>query len=290
VVFDSIRKQKPIKLYISSDGPRNAEESKKVSIVREIVGKIDWNCEVQFLSNEQNLGCRGAVEKAITWFFDCEEQGVILEDDCLPSDSFYRFCKEILIHYKNDQRIFGITGDNFQKGPRSNFSYYFSRYFFMWGWATWKSRWEKHLTVMENFDSILKDLESKKLLNDKFANDKLIKNAICAMNGGVDTWDFQWIFSAMVNNSLVVTPEVNLIKNIGFDQDSTHTKSDMIRYQVESKEMEFPINHPNYVLPDLEADEYLFNKILKWKSLYKKIISTNYYRFLQGKFQEYKRS
>ena len=153
-VFESIKEAKPSKLYLASDGPRShvIDEEKIVSEVKlNVLNAIDWDCEVKTLFREKNLGCKIAVSEAISWFFDHEDQGIILEDDCLPSQSFYRFCEELLNIYKNDLRIWHISGDNFQNGiARSEESYYYSKFSHVWGWATWKDRWQHYDVMMKS--------------------------------------------------------------------------------------------------------------------------------------------
>ena len=144
-VFETIRQAKPQRLYIAADGARASRvgEAAQVQAVRDYVtSHVDWECEVKTLFREQNLGCKYAVSSAIAWFFENEEMGIILEDDCLPDPTFFNFCQELLARYRHDQRIGVISGDNFQFGHRRNDdSYYFSKYVHIWGWATWRDRW-----------------------------------------------------------------------------------------------------------------------------------------------------
>ena len=146
-VFKKIRQAKPPRLYVASDGPRdgNSDDKKKVTKVREIATKVDWPCEVKTLFRDKNLGCKKGVSTAITWFFEHEEQGIILEDDCVPNLDFFTFCENLLQRYDKDERISTITGNNFQDGKwRGNASYYFSKYNHCWGWATWRRSWKNY--------------------------------------------------------------------------------------------------------------------------------------------------
>ena len=138
-VFEAIRQAKPPRLYVASDGAREDKEGEleKVKQVREIVSQVDWNCEVKTLFRDKNLGCKIAVSSAIDWFFEQEEMGIILEDDCLPHPTFFRFCQELLERYRDDERIGMISGNNFQFGRKcTDYSYYFSMYSHIWGWAS----------------------------------------------------------------------------------------------------------------------------------------------------------
>lgn len=152
-VFEQIRKAKPPKLYVSGDGPRKGYEGEeeKIKSAREIVSRVDWSCEVKTLFRDKNLGCKEGVSSAITWFFEQEEQGIILEDDCVPHLDFFTFCESLLVRYAGDDRVSVITGNNFQNGKiRGSASYYFSKYIHVWGWATWRRAW-KHYQGDINF-------------------------------------------------------------------------------------------------------------------------------------------
>lgn len=143
-VFEAIRYARPPRLYVAADGPRvqREGEGELVRRVRQIATTVDWPCSVYTLFREHNLGCKRAVSEAISWFFENEEQGIILEDDCLPNPDFFSFCDVLLERYKDDPRVWMITGNNFQDGQkRGNGSYYFSRYSHIWGWATWRRAW-----------------------------------------------------------------------------------------------------------------------------------------------------
>jgi hypothetical protein len=157
-VFESIKSIKPLKLYIAADGARGNKlgEDLLVEETRAIIQSVDWECEVKTLFRKENLGCKVAVSSAIDWFFENEEQGIILEDDCLPDASFYGFCENLLDYYKNDERVFHISGNNFQDGIiRGDGSYYFSKYNHSWGWATWRRVWKTYDVNMKGLTKAL---------------------------------------------------------------------------------------------------------------------------------------
>ena len=157
-VFQQIRKAKPGKLYIAADGPRNGNttDAELCKNARSITGKIDWDCKLETLFNDDNKGCKIAVSTAINWFLDHEEEGIILEDDCLPSDSFFYFCDAMLERYRFDYRISTITGSNLQAGKKwGTACYYFSQFSNIWGWATWKRFWK-------NYDPGLKNIMNRR--------------------------------------------------------------------------------------------------------------------------------
>lgn len=258
-VFEQIKKAKPPRLYIGADGARDTKEGElaKVEEIRQyILNNIDWECEVKTLFRDKNLGCKKAVSSAITWFFEHEPQGIILEDDCLPVQSFFWFCEEMLNHYKDDKRVWHISGDNFQNGvKRGDGSYYFSRYPHIWGWATWADRWQE-------YDVDLKSLEefgNQNMIVDIFDNPSeqrfWLQTFKEVKEGKIDTWDYQWSYCSFVNNGLCILPNVNMISNIGFGENATHThdlESEMAN--IESKEIDFPIVHPTFKVANKIAD------------------------------------
>ncbi len=269
-VFEAIKQAKPTKLYIAADGPRDhvEGEAEKVKAVREyVINNIDWACEVKTLFREKNLGCGKAVSEAITWFFENEEQGIILEDDTVPSQSFFWFCEELLERYKNDKRVWHIGGTNFQDGIiRSDGSYYFSVISHVWGWATWADRWKFY------------EFEMKNISDDKFIDEywkgsaaKYWKKIFWKMKKfEIDTWDYQWTFTIWRNKGLSIIPNINLVKNIGFGSEATHTKIG------ESPVKDFveigAIQHPSIIVRNVDADEYTFKKHYKLPII-KKIIN-----------------
>lgn len=270
-VFEQIRKQKPKYLYIAADGPRKnrPDDIENCKKTRAIIDKIDWDCELKTLFREENLGCGKAVSGAITWFFENVEMGVILEDDCLPHDNFFPYCEELLIRYKEDNRIKIISGDNFQNGiKRGDDSYYFSAYTHIWGWASWKRTWQEYDFLLENiskkeFKNILKQYcfswNERQVWLDKF---------ILMKKRSIDTWDFQLSFNIWKNNGMNIMPNVNLISNIGFGELSTHTNdNNNVLANIPSQSI-LPINHPDVISINKEADLYSFDFLFR-KSLLK---------------------
>lgn len=260
-VFNKIRLLKPKKLYIACDGPRheNGEDLKKINEVREIFGSIDWNCVVKTLYREKNLGCKKAVSEAILWFFKHEKQGIILEDDCLPHKDFFVFCEVMLDRYRFDKQVFMVTGYNAQNRiKRGEASYYFSKYPASWGWASWKrslkyydvnlSYWKKWKLSSHWKKKFIDNLERMYWEN--------IFNLVHLNK--IDTWDYQITACCWRQDGLVITPNVNLISNIGFGQDATHTRN------LKSQNANNPvysigkISHPTKIIANKEADRYTF--------------------------------
>lgn len=261
-IFESIRAAKPERLYVATDGPRpgNHEDEAKVARVRAITSQVDWPCRVEFLHRETNLGCKFAVSSAIDWFFQQEREGIILEDDCLPSADFFLFCENLLSRYRHDERIWSITGDNFQGGIlRGEASYYFSRYPHVWGWATWRRCWQHYDVNMSFWPEWRSTTEFAKLFKDN-AERRHWKSVFDRVHSGeIDTWDFQWIAAAWRKRALTVTPQQNLVTNIGFGPDATHTRRPNSKMTVPISQLNCgALQHPDKVAADQEADSYAF--------------------------------
>jgi hypothetical protein len=267
---------------VAADGPREDHpgDKEKCDQTRKIIDQVDWDCEIKTLFRSKNLGCKYAVSEAINWFFENVEQGIILEDDCLPDQSFFWFCQELLNKYKNNKQIFNISGNNFQDGMwRGDGSYYFSKYFHCWGWATWADRWNKYFDIdMKTYSDFKKGNKIRKLFNlrreQKYWMDKFEKVYL----NKVDTWDYIWTFHCWDNNGITCLPNKNLVKNIGFDVGATHTKNTSDKKANLSLQLiEFPLSHPTRVQIDHKADRYTsknhfkinFKKTKLWKILSK---------------------
>lgn len=277
-VFEKIREIQPKYLYVAADGPRTNKEGEKelCAATRNIVlENIDWDCEVKTLLREENLGCGKAVSSAITWFFENVPQGIILEDDILTDFSFFNFCEELLDYYKSDEQVFSITGSNFQDGKkRGNSSYYFSRYSYVWGWATWKRAWEKYDFEMSQLQNFKVKNKISKIFDDKQEQDFWIKQFENAKS--IDTWDYQWTFALWDNNGITITPNTNLTKNIGFGPDATHTTSSNPRISKFELKSINKIKYIKEILVNVEADKYTFynyySPIVTKKTLFNRLL------------------
>lgn len=258
-VFDAIRRAQPPRLYIAADGPRinKLGEDRKVAEVKQIISQVDWPCEVKTLYREWNLGCKVAVSEAITWFFDQEEEGIILEDDCLPHPSFFRYCEELLDRYKDDGRVALISGDNFQFGKRrGEASYYFSRYNHIWGWASWRRAWKYYDPKAGSWPALRDGNWLNVLLNNAGERKHWAAMFEAVYKGQIDTWDYQWTLTCWSQGMVSVLPNVNLISNIGFGGDATHTHGTSIYADMALEPMEFPLRYPDIILPHREADAF----------------------------------
>ncbi len=268
-VFNEIKKIRPKKLFITADGPRNNEEKKLCNKTRKIIEQVDWECEIKKNYSNKNLGCKIGVSSGINWFFKHVEAGIILEDDCLPNQSFFYFCKELLERYKDNKKIMMISGDNFQnKKQHGNGSYYFSKMCHIWGWATWKRAWQHYDVNMKDYPEFKKQNKINTIWGKKYIQKYWIKIFDQIYNKEIDTWDYQWVYSVWKQNGLSIIPNVNLISNIGFRDDATHTKSPN---KLANKQLQTlkKIKHPQKIIQSKKADNYfLYNSIKKGTNNY----------------------
>ena len=256
-VFGRIREAQPPRLYIAADGPRKdrPDEVEKCRAARKVVETIDWPCEVHRLYREENLGCGRGVSSAITWFFDHEEQGIIIEDDILPHIEFFKYCDEMLNRYKEDEKIQMICGRScLYAGCNSDVSYYLSSCGQIWGWASWKRVWDTYV-----FDiGIIPRDKYIEILNNRLPLKSVkyfVRNYNRMLKYEVDTWDYQFCINWMYYNRYCLLPVVNMVENIGFGSaDATHTSFDdrnISRYKASSP---YPLKHPAQLMVDDELE------------------------------------
>ena len=236
---------------------------------------MDWPCEVKTLFRESNLGCKYAVSSAIDWFFENEAEGIILEDDCLPSQSFFWFCEILLDRYRNDNRVWQISGTTFfpDKISMVGADYIFSRYGPVWGWASWRRAWQHYDVELPNWPEMCRS----EVLENVFSSphervtklrigDKLVANKI-------DTWDYQWGFVKNYSSALTILPVRNQVTNIGFGYDATHTTGAPGSAPTQSFEIPVPIKHPNIVVADRLYEENYAIKMFKQPGIFSRVIS-----------------
>lgn len=270
-VFEAIKNARPSKLFIAADGPRLNKhgEQELCDQVKKIVEHIDWPCEVRHHYAETNRGCRNNVSEAITWFFENVPEGIILEDDCLPHPSFFSYCEELLARYRNNDRIKIISGDNFQFGKKcDDASYYFSCFPHIWGWATWKRVWDEYDLSMSTYPKFKAENRISTIFNDKKIQRYWMNLFERLYNNEVDTWDGQLVYAIYNNDGLTILPNVNLITNIGYAPDATHTKEPDIFSNLPA----YPIGdllHPGIIEVNKEADDF-YSAFLK-KNLIQRI-------------------
>lgn len=272
-VFQAIRSVRPDCLFLAADGPhreRDGESARCAETRRLVESLIDWPCELHRLYREENLGCRTAVSTAIDWFFDHVEEGIIQEDDTLPSESFFRFAETMLDRYRNDDRVLHVSGNNHQHGRiRGDGAYYASRFAHSWGWATWRRAWklyERNLSGFpENWDDIAKRCDLPPRIKDWWH--LALSNT---RQGVVDTWDFQWHYTVMKHQGVCIIPNRNLVINIGVGDAATHMKSRDIASTIRMEEL-LRFDPPSFLDINCEADAFDFdhavtNQKLPWRT------------------------
>jgi hypothetical protein len=224
-VLNSLRDIKPKKIYLSLDFPRvgNANDIEEQKKIMSLFEDIDWECEVNINKQKENQGCKYGPAKAIDWFFENEDKGIILEDDIVAKSFFFKYCEELLEKYEFDDRVGLICGTNFASNRDSiGGSYDFSYYNHIWGWATWKRAWVKNEIEMDSWKQegegviakIFSDIKSKKYWEYYFER---------AFQNKIDAWDYQWLYSCWKHDMLAILPKESLVENIGFGDNATHT-------------------------------------------------------------------
>jgi hypothetical protein len=261
-VFEAIRQARPPRLYVAADGPRpdRPGEKHRTEEVRKIATSVDWPCKVRTLFREQNLGCKMAVSGGITWFFEHESEGVILEDDVLPDPSFFPFCDELLERYRNDPKIMMISGSYFHgRHAGSATSYFFSRHTHIWGWATWRRAWKHYDPDMSQWPTLREtDFLRRACDGDQDCAAHWGRIFDATYNCRIDTWDYQWMFTSFRQSGLSVLPTKNLTKNIGFGADATHTMNGAgWQGRLRANSMSFPLRHPAVVRRDQLRDRWV---------------------------------
>jgi hypothetical protein len=265
VVFESIRQARPPLLLVVADGPRpdRPGEPEQCAAARAVLKRVDWECEVRTNFAEGNLGCKKRVGSGLDWVFDQVEAAIILEDDCVPHPSFFPYCEELLQCFRDDERVMAISGDNFQFGRRRTAdSYYFSWYPHVWGWASWRRAWRHYDGAMSRWPQVRDNGWLHDLLQDRRVVRYWTRVFQTVYEGKVDTWDYSWLLACWLQGGLGILPNVNLVSNIGFGAEATHTRATSPLAELPVQPMEFPLRHPPFIIRDARADAFTFNKLL----------------------------
>lgn len=278
-VFRAIRAARPTKLLVVADGPRpdRPGEEEQCEAARAIIDGVDWPCEVLRNFAPANLGCRKRVSSGLDWVFANVEEAIVLEDDCLPDPSFFRFCEEVLARYRHDERVAMISGDNFQFGQRrSPYSYYFSRYTHIWGWASWRRAWSHYDVDIKFWPEIRDGGWLRDWLGDWPAVDRWTRIFDGVYRGEIETWDYQLTLANWAQGAMSVIPNVNLVSNIGFHAGATHTKEASRFSDMKRESIPFPLSHPPHRIRDARADAFTERTVYshgvsRWKTLRRKI-------------------
>lgn len=265
-VFEEVKKARPSRLYLYQDGARKGREDDLagISACREIAENIDWECEVSRWYQDENVGCDPSEFLAQKWMFATETKGIILEDDDVPSQTFFEYCKELLDKYESDERVGMISGMNHcGVSEEKKTSYFYSYNGAIWGWATWKrvvDTWDEHYTWLEDKDAVT---ALRQRFYSKAAYDNFIKRASAHKESGIAHYESILAAALYLNGQYCIIPKYNLISNIGTGEDTTHSVSNVkylskdARSQINMKryDIEFPMRHPLYALRDMSYEK-----------------------------------
>lgn len=273
--FSEIKKIKPKQLFIGADGPRDLEERKKTNAVRKyILDNIDWECKVKTLFFNKNLGANIATFRAIDWFFKNIKKGIILEDDDLPNRSFFAFCKKLLFKYEREPKVMSICGFTQLRNINIKESYYFSKTFGVWGWATWRDRWQKTNLLLSDYERIKKNGGLSKIIQNPIERIITKRRLDYNLIGKVKGWDFAFLFLHLKNKGICIRPKHNLIENIGFSKEATVTSNNFIDTKflcIKTSELKFPLIHPQKIEINERLSGMEFRSELK-RSLFKRLL------------------
>jgi hypothetical protein len=261
-VFEAIRQARPKALYVAANAPRpgNAVEADQCKAVRKIVQAVDWDCSLHTLFRDEHLGADVSISSAIDWFFGAVEEGIILEDDCLPDVTFFRFCGEMLDRYRAATNVMEVTGYNLLSGlHKTEFDYVLSHFGFQWGWATWKRAWNFFDLQMRGWPKF-KELGFHRSFPFYPQRNVTFESAYM---GKCTTWDFQWHFAVGANSGLSVVPKFSLIENIGFGVNATHGTNAAAyeRFRVPVRPMPFPVTHCPFLYADHRFEQMLMRAL-----------------------------
>jgi hypothetical protein len=270
-VFNAIRQARPTRLYVAADGPRKEilGESQLCKEVRAIATSVDWDCDVKTLFSDENLGCGKGPCTAINWFFEHETEGIILEDDCLPSPSFFPFCTELLQRYRFDTRVMEIGGNNLEEPHLRDkeYSFRFSNQTYIWGWATWRRAWKLHDFNMCHYEEVYKKRYLDSSYNSIYERD-FYQYIFGKMYEGDERtssrtiWDYQWQFACKIHSGLTIVPNKNLVTNLGFGIGATNTRNPKgVGHDLTLETMEFPLRYPEFMMVDRLKDSQVFKKV-----------------------------
>ena len=267
-VLTAIREARPERLFVASDGPRPHVETDpaKVAATRALIEEmVDWPCQVERRFSDTNQGCRIGVSSAIPWFFEHVEEGIILEDDCVPNPDFFGYCTELLERYRDDVQVMNIAGDNSGRLVLSDpaASYCFTRQPLIWGWATWRRAWAHYDTDLDGWRTLRTDRDRQRVLWPDRVERRLRRRRLDRLlfNNEPDSWASRWTFTVATRQGLSATPAVNLIRNIGFGPDATHTSARTNARANVATHRILPLTHPSEIQRDEGVERQIFDRI-----------------------------
>jgi hypothetical protein len=269
-VFARIAEAKPRRLLLIADGPRKhvADEAERCQEVRRIVERIDWPCNVSVNFSPINLGCRNRIASGLDWVFAQEECAIILEDDCLPAPGFFRYCDELLEKYRDEPRVMTICGSNWLRETPSPHSYLFTTHMSIWGWATWRRAWRTYDVDLESWPQKRLEQPFQRLLSPKEAGalTRTLDNLASPdpADRTLNTWDFQWYYNCYIHGGLAITPAANMVSNIGFGADATHTHILTSKLaNIPARDVQFPLKHPPVIELSRDFEDAYYRMLIR---------------------------
>lgn len=256
-VLDAIRRARPRQLFVIADGPheKHPTDAEQCQATRDVVAEVDWDCDVRRNYADENMGCQQRVATGLDWVFDQVDRAIILEDDCVPDPSFFSFCAKMLDRYESETHVMTVSGNNFQPERRTKYSYYFSRYMHCWGWATWQRAWRQFDISTDEWSTVRDEDWLSEIFESSSAASYWRDTLDRVFKGEVDSWAYVWQYNIWMRGGLNVLPEVNLVRNIGFDDGALHTKQGTSP-AAHASSIEQPIRHPPVIVRHRTADQY----------------------------------
>jgi len=256
-ILEEIRRARPTRLFLVADGPRNAEEEAQCERARAVAELVDWPCEVMTDFAERNLGLRRRIPSGIEWVFGEVDRAILLEDDCLPHPTFFPYCEELLDRYSEEERVMHVAGSQLlRESPNGGASYHFSRYVHIWGWATWRRAWRRYDGALDEWHAARRRGREACLRRWFAAEDERNYWRYVWDNFATSTnWSAQWSYACIARRALAITPNRNMISNVGFGADATNAKEDPLG--IANRPLEgigFPLVHPGSIEADVRAD------------------------------------
>lgn len=269
-VIDRLREVRPARLYVHSDGPRPgiAGEAEKVAAVRDLIDGVDWACEVKPLFRDSNFGLKKGVSDALDWFFGQEEYGIVLEDDCLPDPTFFPFCAELLEKYRHDEQVMHIAGSNLAQARTAGRpeSYVFSRFSFVWGWASWSRAWRRMSLSLDGLDGFTASGTIRSFIPGRMAQVYMLEKFYSVRAGKLNSWAYAWFYSILNNKGLCIVPARNLVQNTGVGEEgATNTTGRNEAARLRASALHFPLQHPDSQIIDPDLERVFFHATQKKK-------------------------
>lgn len=261
-VFDVIAEQKPKHLLVVQDGPRFDDEMESIEQTRNVLERIDWDCDVQTNFSATNMGCKDRIASGISWGFQQHERLIILEDDCLLDPSFFTFSEELLEKYADCEDVHMIGACNFQNRSVTDKSYYFCKYAHIWGWASWRRAWNHYDVDIKDWPTLKANQTFRKWCCTDQEYEYWSRMFDLLHEGKMDTWDFQWMYSCWKQGGLTIQPSVNLVSNLGFREDATHTTAESNFAKMPTQKIG-RLDHPESIELNDEADQYTWETMFR---------------------------